>query len=108
MSQKKPFNVKQMIKDGLFDDKRFYQLLSENCGYISPDMAKRFYSGLVRLVTQEIKKNGAVRLPHLGDVALIVEKARPRLMGHKQVMVEDMKILKFYANESWREYFNNL
>ena len=108
MATTPPYDRRKLVKDGIFDDDRFYRLLSENCGYISKDLAKQFYSALVRLMTSEMRTNGVVRLPHIGEIALVPEAPRPRWAGKVQVVMSGLRIIRFYPKTDWRDYFNKL
>ncbi len=101
-------NRRALGKTGLFDEDRFYSRLAENCGYIDKETAKRFYLGMVKQVTQELREHGVARLPHLGDFALVWQKSKPSLVGASRVMLPEMQVLKFYAKETWRKYFSDL
>lgn len=102
-------------KKGLFDEKRFYDLLSVKCNYIDQENVKMFYLGLVRLVSEELRENGMVRLPHIGDFAIAMNNRRGGkvLAGRKpnsrmpmwQVRKGPTRVLKFYPNDAWRKYF---
>ena len=93
-------------KKNLLNDKRFYRLLSEQCNYIDRDTAFLFYMGLVQLVEQELRTHKLVRLPHLGDMALVQQKARPAWVGSSHVRIGPRDVLKFYPKERVRRYFN--
>ena len=73
--------------------------------------------GLVRLVTKELRENGIVRLPHLGDLALImsggvdgrpisVEERSPNgeIKTMKHGRSERMYTLHFYILYAWHTY----
>ncbi len=90
----------------LLNDKRFYRLLSEQCNFIDPDTAFLWYIGLVTLIEDELKKNKIIRLPHLGDFALVEQRPRQGLVGRRQVIIGSRVVLKFYFKEKLRRYFN--
>lgn len=101
-----PINRKD--RKHLFTEERFYSLLAKECPHITKDEAFLLYIGMVKLVEQELRRNKVIRLPHLGDFALVQQKARPGLMGAKQVMLKEREVLKFYPKERLRRYFNKL
>ena len=103
-----PINRAELKKKGVFDKTRFYNDLAASCGYISTDMAERYYLSFVRMVTSRLKKEGVIRLPHLGDFALVVQKEKLALVGREQKKIPAQKVLKFYPINTWREYFNKL
>ena len=91
---------------GLLNDQRFYNLLSQQYKHISKDEAFILYIAIVKLVEQELRRHKMVRLPHLGDFALVKYKSRPALVGNQQVQLPEREVLKFYPKERLRRYFN--
>jgi hypothetical protein len=108
MASKPPIDVRALAKKGIFDEDRFFRLLSEQNNYVDPKTSKDFYMGLVRLITQELRVNGVARLPHLGDFALVKQKDHIGWAGKYQRMMEGKYVLKFYPKEIWRRYFHKL
>ena len=113
MPHKPPINRHALRKKGFFDEERFYRLLSEHCGYIDPVVSKRFYLGLVKAVTGELRTRGLVRLPHLGDFALVWQKSKSGFSGrigkeHTRTLLPPTRMIKFYPNDGWRKYFSIL
>lgn len=90
----------------LLSDERFYKLLGQQYNHISKDEAFILYIAIVKLVEQELRRHKMVRLPHLGDFALVKYKGGPALMGSQQVRVGEHEVLKFYPKERLRRYFN--
>lgn len=90
----------------LLNDERFYKLLSQQYSHISKDEAFIMYIAIVKLVEQELRRHKMIRLPHLGDFALVKYKGRPALVGGQQVQMGDREVLKFYPKERLRRYFN--
>jgi nucleoid DNA-binding protein len=90
----------------LLNDERFYRLLGHQYSHISKDEAFVMYIAIVKLVEQELRRHKMVRLPHLGDFALVKYKSRPALVGSKQVKLPEREVLKFYPKERLRRYFN--
>lgn len=90
----------------LLNDQRFYQLLTQQFSHISRDEAFIMYIAIVKLVEQELRRHKMVRLPHLGDFALVKYKSRPGLVGSHQVRLPEREVLKFYPKERLRRYFN--
>ncbi|MDP3792204.1 MAG: hypothetical protein Q8Q89_00545 [bacterium] len=87
-------------------DKRFYRRLSAQSNFIDPDTTFIFYIGLVGLISDELRKHKIVRLPHLGDMALVMQKSRPAWVGRAHVVISPREVLKFYPKEHLRRYFN--
>ena len=108
MSHKPPVDIRELRKKGVFNEDRFFRLLSEQNNYVDPKTVKDFYMGLVRLLTQELKANGIVRLPHLGDLALVKQKDHIGWVGKMQAMIKGSYVLRFYAKDQWRDYFHKL
>jgi len=100
--------LRELQKKGVLNEDRFFMLLAEHCNYVSPETLRDFYMGLVRHITKELRKNGVVRLPHLGDFALVKQKDKLGWAGKYQRMLEGKYMLKFYALQVWRQYFIGL
>ena len=98
--------TRHLRKKELLGNERFYRLLSENAGYIAPEVAARIYLGLIVLIGDELKKHKFIRLPILGDLALVRQKSRPAWVGHAHCVIDGREVLKFYAKEDFRQHFN--
>lgn len=108
MAHTPPIDTRELVKKGILDETRFFRLLSEQNNYVDPKTVRDFYMGLVRLLSQELKQNGVVRLPHLGDMALVKQKDKLGWAGQFQRIIQGKYMLKFYPKESWRKYFVKL
>lgn len=108
MAYKLPINLKELNRQGILDERRFFRLLSEQNNYVDPKTVEDFYMGLVRMLTKELKDNGVVRLPHMGDMALVKQKDRLGLAGKYQKIIKGSYVLRFYPKEKWRDYFHKL
>ena len=108
MARKSPIEIKELGKSGIFDETRFFRLLSEQCNYIAPETAKDFYMGLVRHITKELREKGVIRLPHLGDFALVKQKPRMGWAGKVQKVLDSTYVIKFFVKSSWRKYFSEI
>ncbi len=108
MAHTPSINLSELKKTGILDEDRFYRLLSEQNNYVDHKSVKDFYMGLVRLLTKELRDNGVVRLPHLGDLAMVKQKDTTGLAGKFRVKIVGKYILKFYPKEAWRDYFSKL
>lgn len=106
MAGRSPINVRELAKKGIFNEDRFYRLLSENCNYMDPKATKEFYLGLVRLVSSELRTNGVIRLPHLGDMALVALAPKVGLEGKVKKMMGVKYMLKFYIHYALKKYFS--
>jgi nucleoid DNA-binding protein len=98
--------TKHLKNKETLDSERFYRLLSEQSNFIDPDTSFLFYMGLVVLISDELRKNKIVRLPHLGDFALVEQRSRPAWMGKLHAVIGSREILKFYPKERLRRYFS--
>src|SRR3989344_5914724 len=90
----------------LLDDKEFYRKLSEKWNYVDNETTASFYLGFVKLVANELKEHKFVRLPHLGDMAIVEQKSRPAWIGKARIWIGPRDALKFYPKEKMRRYFN--
>jgi hypothetical protein len=90
----------------LLSSKRFFRLLSEQFNFMDPDTTLVFYAGLVALIGDELRKNKIVRLPHIGDLALVTQKARPAWIGKVHAVIGCREVLRFYPKEKLRRYFS--
>jgi nucleoid DNA-binding protein len=101
-------------KRGILDEKRFYRLLSEQCNYMEEENVKMFYLGLVRYIVKELREQGMVRLPHLGDLDLVRRHARRGLIGKDKNgkasvgILPETKALRFHQIYRWNEYFTKM
>lgn len=108
MTYKPPIDLRELSKKGILDEDRFFRLLGEQSNYADPKVAKDFYMGFVRHITKELKDNGVVRLPHIGDMALVKQKDHIGWAGQFQKMICGKYVLRFYPKEVWRDYFTLL
>lgn len=103
MSWKPPINRENKE---LFKQKRFFRLLSAKSNFMDPDATFLCYMGLVALVEQELRINKVVRLPHLGDFALVEQKPRMAWINKAHVKIGAREIVKFYPKEKMRRHFS--
>lgn len=108
MARKSPIEVKELAKKGFTNEVRFFRLLSEQNNYVDSKTVQDFYMGLVRLITQELRTNGFIRLPHLGDFAMLKAKDKVAWAGQYQRLLTGKYLLKFFVSEKWRHYFTGL
>lgn len=101
-------DIRALGKTEVFDEDRFFRMLSEQNNYVDHKTVIDFYMGLVRHLRAELKTNGVVRLPHIGDMALVKQKPKIGWAGKFQTMIVGSYILKFYPLEKWRKYFKEL
>lgn len=114
-----PIKIAELTKTGVLDESRFFRLLSEQNNYVDTKTVKDFYMGLVRLITQELKENGVIKLPHLGIFALVKRKDclgfGGKTVGSDTVrsvpifkMLKGTYALTFYTNRALLTYFRKL
>ena len=98
--------TKHLRKKELLDNERFYRLLSQRSNYMDPEVSLMVYLGLVCVIVDELRAHKFVRLPTLGDFALVRQKSRPALIGKSQCVIDGVEVLKFYPKASFRGYFS--
>jgi nucleoid DNA-binding protein len=98
--------TKHLRKKELLGNERFYRLLSEHSNYMDPEVAANVYLSMVYTIVDELRKHKFIRLPTLGDFALVRQKSRPALVGRSQCVIDGMEVLRFYPKHSFRGYFN--
>jgi len=108
MAHAPKINIRALSKKGVLKEDRFFMLLSQHCNYVDPETVRNFYMGLVRHCTKELRKNGVVRLPHMGDLALVRQKPKLGWSGQFQTMLHGKYALKFYPKDLWKKYFMKL
>ena len=96
--------TQHLKKKELLNNKTFYRKLSKQCNFVDDGSVFIWYIGLVGLIGEELRKNKFVRLPHLGDMAIITQKARPAWVGRTHMRIGPTEILKFYPKEKLRRY----
>ena len=101
MAQPFPVEILNYINRGLSQKPRFFRLLSEHNNYVSPETTTEFYLGLTRLIKQELRENGAIRLPGIGDLVLVKQRARPGLIGNSHTIIPEIDVLKFIPNRAF-------
>ncbi len=97
--------TKDLRKRELLGDERFYRELSAKCNFASDEATTDWYLGLVKMISQELRENKFVRLPHLGDMALVTQKSRPALCGKARVLLGPTEVLRFYPKQKMKRYF---
>ena len=103
-----PIKIRELLKKGMLNEDHFFQLLSEQNNYVDIKTVRDFYMGLIRVITGELRKNGVVRLPHLGDYDLVKQKDKLGWAGQYQRMILGKYMVKFYPAQKWRQYFTKL
>lgn len=102
-----PIKRRELRKQGLLNEDDFFIKLQANCNFVDEETVRRFYMGMVKTITKELRDNGVVRLPHLGDFALVPQKPKTLLAG-KTRQFRSAIVLKFYPKVAWRQYFSSI
>jgi len=108
MAQSSKIEIKELAKFGVLSEELFYSSIAEQYNYIDNKVAKEFYLALMRAVTQGLRKNGIVRLPHMGDLVLVKQKDKMGISGVGRCLLRGKYTLKFYQNLTWKKYFTRL
>lgn len=104
MAHNPPINRRKLGKEGHFDEDIFFEELALESGLSDVETVKRVYLALVRLLNKRLLTKYVCRLPHLGDFALPMQKARSVLSGDGRVTQAPRRGLKFYALEKWTKH----
>ncbi len=98
--------LKHLKRKELLDRERFFLMLSKHNNYMDPVALGHVYLCIVTAIMEDLRKHKFVRLPVLGDLALIRQKARPAWVGKAHCVIDGREVLKFYPNESLRRQMN--
>lgn len=105
-----PINRQDLLRNknkDVVSEKRFYELVSQQMNYVDSKLIKKVYLSMVKAIVAEIRRNGMVRLPHLGDMALVRMKDKIGWAGSHQEMMKNIHMLKFYPKTLLKQYFSN-
>ena len=94
----------------LMSDDQFFSKISSKCNYISEDLVRQIYYELVRLTSDELRHNGAIRFPALGDfyIKYHKEKMIHNVNNGQMIKLAPHKIVKFIPNSKIRKFFASL
>lgn len=88
----------------------FFRLYSTKIGSGDIEFARRAYYGLVKAVTEELRRTQRVELPDLGEMVVI--RRPPHRKHHVQmrqfVLMPEQKEIKFHPNRNFKEYIKNM
>lgn len=106
MSTKQPPEIKE--KRALLGRDRYFRLLGEKCaGYgVNRDLAYLVYMASIQVIGQELNRHGVVRLPHIGTIAMVEQKARPAWCGKARVHMPARKTLKMHPDYLLKKIYN--
>ena len=88
----------------LLDRKVFFRKLSAHWNYLGAEVTMLFYMGFVKMIAKELREHKFVRLPYLGDLAIVTQKKRPGWAGRAHIILEPTEVLRFYPKEFFRRY----
>jgi len=86
--------------------KKFFDRLSEKNGYADPQTMEDYYYGMVKVIVDELKNGGSVRLPDFGEFKITTMKAR-KIMNVNTGVHDNLpacKVLKFIPCIKIRDY----
>lgn len=86
----------------------FFKMLAEKWGFIDQQSTKDYYYSLIRLMCNELKKKGMVRLPDFGDFYLVFHKQRRSLNVNSRLFefLPPKKAIKYDSDYKLKKYFN--
>jgi nucleoid DNA-binding protein len=87
--------TKHLRTKELISKKRFFRIYAKQAG-LDIETVQVHYFSLMLVIAEELGKHKFVRLPYLGDLALVEQKARHGLAGKHAVMMPPKDILRFY------------
>ena len=94
----------------LMKDNEFFARIAEKCNYMSEDLVREVYYEMIRLTSSELRHNGAIRYPSLGDFYIRYQKEK--MMIHQgtgeKMKVSPRKIIKFLPDYKIKKYFASL
>jgi nucleoid DNA-binding protein len=88
----------------------FFQQVSARCNYMDPQLVKDVYMSLVKVIVQELRHKGVVRLPNFGDFVITMHKERltTNVADGETVVVPKKRTVKFRTNVMLKKYLNPL
>lgn len=106
MSIKQPPEVRE--KRALLSRKRYYKLLGDKCAEygISPDVAFLVHSASLQVIGQELNRNGVVRVPHIGTIAMVERAPGPAWYGQARVHAPARKTLRITPDRLLKLIYN--
>ncbi len=87
---------------------QFFQLVSFRCNYIKEQLVKDVFYSMVKVIVQELKRTGVVRLPNFGDFVITVHKGRVMrdVKTGSLRKISSKKTIKFMVDYKLKKYFN--
>jgi nucleoid DNA-binding protein len=100
MAQSLPVELVNYINKQLAGRPRFFQEISAHTNHVGKETTTLCYVGLVAFLKEELKRNGAIRLPDIGDLVLVKQKARMGLVGELRTVIPESEVLRFVPNRA--------
>lgn len=88
----------------------FFRLYSAKIGGGDIDFARRAYYGLIKTITEGLRRTERVELPDLGEMVVI--RCPPHKKHHVRmrqfVLMPETKEIKFHPNRNFKEYVRKM
>jgi len=85
------------------DENVFFTELSTESG-LDIETCKRLYLAMVRVINRRVFEKYVIRLPHLGDFALVMRAESLSCVGKTRQVLPPKRTLKFYPLDKWTGY----
>lgn len=94
----------------LLTNDEFFDKISERCNYIDVELTRQVYYEIIRLTTQELRHNGAIRFPDFGDfyIKLYKERTIKDVRTRQPILVPSKRSVKFIPDYKVKRYFQSL
>jgi nucleoid DNA-binding protein len=103
-------NRKKVSKYNFLKQTELWEKISERLNYIDQELVESVYRELIRIVVQELRHHGMVRMPDFGDFTMVYHKERVSRDVNSGLMVRlpPKKTVKFSPDYKLKEYFRSL
>ena len=91
-----------------FEEEELFRLISERANYVDTKVVRDIYYAMMKLMVQEIKKNGAFRLPKFGDffAKFMKERMIKDVNTGQMRYCPQKRLIKFETNNDLKKYLN--
>ena len=89
--------------------KRFFGRMSERNNYADPKTMEDYHYAMLKVIVEELKSNGSVRLPDFGEFKITTMKAR-KIMNVNTGIHDHLpacKVIKFIPCTKLRDHIKN-
>lgn len=87
----------------------FYKISQKN-NYINTTEIKKMYYSLLKVVIEELRTGGSIKLPDLGEFRILAYK--PRVIGNVNTglrqQLDSVKVIKFKPCHKLRDYIKKI